>query len=222
MPTVTRTTWLYQSASKSLHRLTLLAMECAPKLHFLILWASRSGRERVGAVTPSGDAVPRSCEPDASSPQSHYSPLSSPETERHEPRRRRRTFAHPAARTPTNQSRPAGITGLGRAAISSRLEALLELGLVVPVSDAASTGGRPAAPHTRLWLSRTCRDRFSWKPLNDLRFPADRKLSWTALFEHVKAPNNGHHRCRHRPTPKSPPWTRYGHCPYPFGRTNTR
>jgi hypothetical protein len=41
MPTVTRTTWLYQSGSKSLHRLTLLAMECAPKLHFMILWAVR-------------------------------------------------------------------------------------------------------------------------------------------------------------------------------------
>ena len=46
---------------------------------------------------------------------------------------------------PRTRADLAGITGLGRAAISSRLEALLELGLVVPVSDAASTGGRPSA-----------------------------------------------------------------------------
>jgi predicted NBD/HSP70 family sugar kinase len=37
------------------------------------------------------------------------------------------------------------ITGLGRAAIASRLEPLMEFGLVAPVSDAASTGGRPSA-----------------------------------------------------------------------------
>lgn len=46
---------------------------------------------------------------------------------------------------PRSRADLAGMTGLGRAAISSRLEALLELGLVVPVSDAASTGGRPSA-----------------------------------------------------------------------------
>ncbi|GAA4028611.1 ROK family protein [Arthrobacter methylotrophus] len=46
---------------------------------------------------------------------------------------------------PRTRADLAGITGLGRAAISSRLESLLELGLVVPVSDAASTGGRPSA-----------------------------------------------------------------------------
>ena len=46
---------------------------------------------------------------------------------------------------PRTRADLAGITGLGRAAISSRLEALLALGLVVPVSDAASTGGRPSA-----------------------------------------------------------------------------
>jgi len=46
---------------------------------------------------------------------------------------------------PRTRADLAGITGLGRAAISSRLEPLLELGLVVPVSDAASTGGRPSA-----------------------------------------------------------------------------
>ena len=90
----------------------------------------------------------------------------------------------------------AGITGLGRAAISSRLEALLGLGLVVPVSDAASTGGRPSArlafnPGARLAAAADvgathatvaltdCREGFSWKALNDLRFRADRKLFWT-------------------------------------------
>lgn len=46
---------------------------------------------------------------------------------------------------PRTRADLAAITGLGRAAISSRLEPLLELGLVVPVSDAASTGGRPSA-----------------------------------------------------------------------------
>lgn len=46
---------------------------------------------------------------------------------------------------PRTRADLAGITGLGRAAISSRLEALLERGLVAPVSDAASTGGRPSA-----------------------------------------------------------------------------
>lgn len=46
---------------------------------------------------------------------------------------------------PRTRSDLARITGLGRAAISSRLEPLLKLGLVVPVSDAASTGGRPSA-----------------------------------------------------------------------------
>lgn len=46
---------------------------------------------------------------------------------------------------PRTRAELGAITGLGRAAISSRLEALLELGLVVPVSDAASTGGRPSA-----------------------------------------------------------------------------
>ncbi|MEV8148123.1 ROK family transcriptional regulator [Arthrobacter sp. NPDC080073] len=48
-------------------------------------------------------------------------------------------------RRPRTRADLAEITGLGRAAISSRLEALLALGLVVPVSDAASTGGRPSA-----------------------------------------------------------------------------
>jgi predicted NBD/HSP70 family sugar kinase len=46
---------------------------------------------------------------------------------------------------PRTRAELAGITGLGRAAISSRLEPLLKLGLVVPVSDAPSTGGRPSA-----------------------------------------------------------------------------
>ncbi|NUT72767.1 ROK family transcriptional regulator [Pseudarthrobacter sp. C4D7] len=46
---------------------------------------------------------------------------------------------------PRTRADMAAITGLGRGAISSRLEPLLELGLVVPVSDAASTGGRPSA-----------------------------------------------------------------------------
>jgi predicted NBD/HSP70 family sugar kinase len=46
---------------------------------------------------------------------------------------------------PRTRADLAGITGLGRAAISSRLEPLLKLGLVAPVSDAASTGGRPSA-----------------------------------------------------------------------------
>ncbi|MDQ0028519.1 ROK family transcriptional regulator [Arthrobacter bambusae] len=56
---------------------------------------------------------------------------------------------------PRTRADLARISGLGRAAISSRLEVLLESGLVVPVSDAASTGGRPSArlafnPGTRL------------------------------------------------------------------------
>ncbi|MFJ4027469.1 ROK family protein [Paenarthrobacter sp. NPDC089989] len=46
---------------------------------------------------------------------------------------------------PRTRADLAAVTGLGRGAISSRLEPLLELGLVVPVSDAASTGGRPSA-----------------------------------------------------------------------------
>ncbi|UZX03102.1 ROK family protein [Arthrobacter sp. CDRTa11] len=46
---------------------------------------------------------------------------------------------------PRTRAELAGITGLGRAAISSRLEPLLKLGLVIPVSDAPSTGGRPSA-----------------------------------------------------------------------------
>lgn len=46
---------------------------------------------------------------------------------------------------PRTRADLARITGLGRAAICSRLEPLLKLGLVVPVSDAASTGGRPSA-----------------------------------------------------------------------------
>ena len=46
---------------------------------------------------------------------------------------------------PRTRADLAGITGLGRAAISSRLEPLLMLGLVVPVSGAPSTGGRPSA-----------------------------------------------------------------------------
>ena len=46
---------------------------------------------------------------------------------------------------PRTRADLAGMTGLGRAAITSRLEPLLKLGLVVPVSDAASTGGRPSA-----------------------------------------------------------------------------
>ncbi len=46
---------------------------------------------------------------------------------------------------PRTRADLAAITGLGRGAISSRLESLLELGLVAPVSDAASTGGRPSA-----------------------------------------------------------------------------
>jgi predicted NBD/HSP70 family sugar kinase len=46
---------------------------------------------------------------------------------------------------PRTRADLAGITGLGRGAISSRLEALLRLGLVAPVSGAPSTGGRPSA-----------------------------------------------------------------------------
>lgn len=46
---------------------------------------------------------------------------------------------------PRTRADLAGVTGLGRAAITSRLDPLLKLGLVVPVSDAASTGGRPSA-----------------------------------------------------------------------------
>jgi predicted NBD/HSP70 family sugar kinase len=46
---------------------------------------------------------------------------------------------------PRTRADMAGITGLGRGAISSRLEPLLRLGLVAPVSGAPSTGGRPSA-----------------------------------------------------------------------------
>ncbi|MFC9352605.1 ROK family protein [Arthrobacter sp. NPDC057013] len=46
---------------------------------------------------------------------------------------------------PRTRADLAGITGLGRGAISSRLEPLLRLGLVAPVSGAPSTGGRPSA-----------------------------------------------------------------------------
>ncbi|MET4622761.1 putative NBD/HSP70 family sugar kinase [Arthrobacter sp. 2762] len=46
---------------------------------------------------------------------------------------------------PRTRADLAGITGLGRAAISARLEPLLKLGLVVPASGAPSTGGRPSA-----------------------------------------------------------------------------
>jgi predicted NBD/HSP70 family sugar kinase len=46
---------------------------------------------------------------------------------------------------PRTRADLAGLTGLGRAAISSRLEPLLKLGLVAPVSGAPSTGGRPSA-----------------------------------------------------------------------------
>ncbi|WP_310205267.1 ROK family protein [Paenarthrobacter nitroguajacolicus] len=46
---------------------------------------------------------------------------------------------------PRTRADLAGTTGLGRAAISSRLEPLLKLELVVPVSGAPSTGGRPSA-----------------------------------------------------------------------------
>lgn len=46
---------------------------------------------------------------------------------------------------PRTRADLAGITGLGRGAISSRLEPLVRLGLVAPVSGAPSTGGRPSA-----------------------------------------------------------------------------
>ncbi|MFF2032509.1 ROK family protein [Arthrobacter sp. NPDC058192] len=46
---------------------------------------------------------------------------------------------------PRTRADLAGITGLGRGAISSRLEPLLRLELVAPVSGAPSTGGRPSA-----------------------------------------------------------------------------
>lgn len=46
---------------------------------------------------------------------------------------------------PRTRADLAGMTGLGRGAISSRLEPLLRLGLVAPVSGAPSTGGRPSA-----------------------------------------------------------------------------
>ncbi|MFP3577989.1 ROK family protein [Arthrobacter sp. SIMBA_036] len=46
---------------------------------------------------------------------------------------------------PRTRADLAAISGLGRAAISARIEVLLEVGLIVPVSDAASTGGRPSA-----------------------------------------------------------------------------
>ncbi|MET3905251.1 ROK family protein [Paenarthrobacter sp. 4246] len=46
---------------------------------------------------------------------------------------------------PRTRAELAGTTGLGRAAVSSRLEPLLKLELVVPASGAPSTGGRPSA-----------------------------------------------------------------------------
>jgi hypothetical protein len=47
------------------------------------------------------------------------------------------------------------ITGLSRSTIQLRIETLLELGLLAPVNDAVSTGGRPSAqvalnPHARV------------------------------------------------------------------------
>jgi hypothetical protein len=197
MPTVTRTTCLYQSASKSLHRLTPLAMECARKLHFLMLWASRSGRERVGAVTLSGDEVPPG-------PVSLMRQVLSLTIHLFgAPKRRDLNHGGPGELLrilrdgrPRTRAELGWITGLGRAATSSRLEALLELGLVVPVSDAASTGGRPSArlalnPGARLAAAADIgathatvaltdlSEGFSWKPPNDFRYRADPKLFWT-------------------------------------------
>ena len=44
---------------------------------------------------------------------------------------------------PRTRAQLAGITGLARSTITARVDTLMRVGLVVPVGDAASTGGRP-------------------------------------------------------------------------------
>lgn len=46
---------------------------------------------------------------------------------------------------PRTRSQLAEITGMARTTVALRVDALRQLGLVVPVSDAASTGGRPSS-----------------------------------------------------------------------------
>ncbi|MDH6181911.1 putative NBD/HSP70 family sugar kinase [Microbacteriaceae bacterium SG_E_30_P1] len=43
------------------------------------------------------------------------------------------------------RSELAGITGLARSTVAARIEALMELGLIGPIEDAVSTGGRPSS-----------------------------------------------------------------------------
>jgi glucokinase len=46
---------------------------------------------------------------------------------------------------PRTRAELAAVTGLARSTIASRIDTLLELGLIVPVADALSTGGRPSS-----------------------------------------------------------------------------
>lgn len=100
----------------------------------------------VGALTLSGDEVPSgSCELDLSNLKFTSHLFRAPkwrDMDNGGPGELLRILrdGHPRTRADL-----AGLTGLGRAAISSRLEPLLGVGLVAPVSDAPSTGGRPSA-----------------------------------------------------------------------------
>ncbi|MCU1413814.1 MAG: family transcriptional regulator [Microbacteriaceae bacterium] len=47
--------------------------------------------------------------------------------------------------TPRTRAELASLTGMARSTIGLRIDALRDLGLLIPVSDAASTGGRPSA-----------------------------------------------------------------------------
>ena len=46
---------------------------------------------------------------------------------------------------PRTRSELAAITGLARTTVAMRIDALTDLGLVGPVGEAASTGGRPSS-----------------------------------------------------------------------------
>ncbi|MGO1769777.1 MAG: winged helix-turn-helix transcriptional regulator, partial [Microbacterium sp.] len=46
---------------------------------------------------------------------------------------------------PRTRAELAKATGLARSTIASRVDLLMELGLITPVADAASTGGRPSS-----------------------------------------------------------------------------
>src|SRR5699024_10625323 len=47
--------------------------------------------------------------------------------------------------TPRTRAELAQLTGLSRPTVTQRIDQLLELGLIIAVEDAVSTGGRPSA-----------------------------------------------------------------------------